>query len=147
MLFDQEWQVLRHMPTPVSFDGFQRLAEASRVVDKLEFEKAMNSLTEQRCGFQQRRHADERPVSNQTLNSMAGGQTARRSTAEIYAGQVPAAQPARQGVDGYGLPGRTYDDVSTFDQVLTSEEIADIYLAGTTEKALQSAECGLLTGH
>ena len=72
MLFDQEWQVLRHMPTPVSFDRFQRLAEANRVVDKLDPEQAMDSLTEQRREFQQRRHSDERPVSNQTLNSMAG---------------------------------------------------------------------------
>ena len=95
MLFDQEWQVLRHMPTPVSFDRFQRLAEANRVVDKLDPEQAMDSLTEQRREFQQRRHSDERPVSNQTLNSMAGRQTARRSTAEIYAGQVLAVQPAR----------------------------------------------------
>ena len=67
MSFEYEWQVLSHMPTPVSADEFLRLAEANGVVDKLELEKAMKSLTEQGADFSNASTLANAPVSNQTL--------------------------------------------------------------------------------
>ena len=73
MSFEYEWQVLSHMPTPVSADEFLRLAEANGVVDKLELEKAMKSLTEQGADFSNASTLANAPVSNQTLTRWQAG--------------------------------------------------------------------------
>ena len=73
MSFDHEWQVLSHMPTPVSADEFLLLTEATGVVDKLEPEKAMKPLIKIRVSMRIQKAERGMTATSEAVGSVIRG--------------------------------------------------------------------------